>query len=131
MSSCSATAAAGRHSSRPLKKNNVPVVVIDEDAVVIRRLAARKIHCVQGDAADLETLRKANVQNARAILVLLRQSRDAQFIMQHLSSLKAKVFVRTMEPNDAISVEAHGGIPIRAETAAAVQFNFLSLKQWP
>ncbi len=107
------------------------MVVIDEDAVVIRRLAAKGIHCVQGDAADLETLRKANVQNARAILVLLRQSRDAQFIMQHLSSLKAKVFVRTMEPNDAISVEAHGGIPIRAETAAAVQFNFLSLKQWP
>jgi CPA2 family monovalent cation:H+ antiporter-2 len=105
-----------------LDRDQVPVVVIDEDAVVIRKLAARGIHCIQGDAADLKTLQKANASRARAVLVLLRQGRDARFVMQHLCGQDTRVFVRTMEPDEAVSVEACGGIPIRAEKEAAAQF---------
>jgi len=105
-----------------LQKNKVPVVVIDEDAVLIRKLAARGIPSVQGDGADAATLRRANVRQARAVLVSLRHSGDSHFVMEYLSGYEVPVFVRTMEPAEAEDIKALGGTPIRADEAAAEQF---------
>ncbi|MFO7724519.1 MAG: cation:proton antiporter [Oceanipulchritudo sp.] len=114
----------GRSGARileSLEREKVPAVVVDEDAVVIRKLASRGIPCVQGDAADAATLRRANAQKARAVLVLLRHSRDSRFVMEHLSGHPARVFVRTMEPLEAAAIQALGGTAIRADEAAADQ----------
>ncbi|HKJ90587.1 MAG TPA: NAD-binding protein, partial [Oceanipulchritudo sp.] len=77
---------------------------------------------VQGDGADAATLKRANVEKARAVLVLLRHNRDSRFVMEYLSGRKVRVFVRTMEPREAWEIEVLGGTPIRADEAAADQF---------
>lgn len=120
----------GAHLLEGLEAESVPVVVIDEDAAVIRKLADRGISCVQGDGSDRETLERANARNAKVVLVSLRRSGDARYAIDWLGTGGPKVLVRTMEPEDAEAIEAAGGIPVRADKVAAEQLmNWLALNR--
>lgn len=123
----------GRSGSRlleALEAEQVPVVVVDEDAAVIRKLADRGVSCVQGDGADSKTLERANARNARVVLVSLRRSGDARYAIDWLGKGGPTVLVRTLEQADARAIEAAGGIAVRADEAAVDRLmEWLSLNQ--
>ena len=51
---------AGPSTITALKDHHIPVVVIDDDAAVVRKLLSRGIHCIQGDGSNAKLLAQAN-----------------------------------------------------------------------
>ncbi len=109
---------AGPRTTAYLRKLGCDVVVIDDDAGVIRKLIERGISCIQGDGSDPRILERANARQARVVLCSMRRTRDAQVALEHLRGSPAKVFVRTFEPEELEQVQAAGGIPVRIAHAS-------------
>lgn len=105
-----------------LQEHQIPVVVVDDDAAVIRRLIDQEIPCFQGDGSDLRVLERAHARKARLVLCSMRRTRDAQVALDFLKDSPVKVMVRTFEAEETQMVEKAGGIAIRAAEAAAQKF---------
>ena len=56
---------AGPRTVNALKERGISMVVVDEDAGVIRQLIAQSIPCVHGDGSDVHTLKRAHCSEAR------------------------------------------------------------------
>lgn len=102
-----------------LKSAKVSVVVVDEDAAVIRDVIAREVPCIQGDGSSESTLIQANARHAKAVLCSMRRQTDALFAIKWLRGHAPLVMVRTFDEDQARLVENAGGISIRAEEASA------------
>ncbi|MGJ8637898.1 MAG: cation:proton antiporter domain-containing protein [Opitutaceae bacterium] len=113
---------AGARTIQVLKEHNISVVVVDDDAAVIRKLIQQGIPCVQADGSDSHTLKMTHAKQARVVFCSMRRTRDAQIALDFLRDENAKVLVRTFEPEEAKLVEAAGGYPIRSADASAQTF---------
>ncbi|MEM8867484.1 MAG: cation:proton antiporter [Verrucomicrobiota bacterium] len=110
---------AGARSIRTLQQHGIEVVVIDDDAAVIRKLIEQKIPCLQGDGSDKEVLKRANCRRARVVLSSMRRSRDVILAINYLKDFPAKVVVNTFEHRETEQVRAMGGYPVETSQAAA------------
>lgn len=103
-------------------EQEIKVVVVDDDAAVIRQLIEKGIPCIQGDGSDIRNLELAHGREARVVICSMRRTRDARLAMNYLKKSKAKVLVRAFEPEDIELVNANGGYPIRTAQASARNF---------
>ncbi|MDP4645074.1 MAG: cation:proton antiporter [Opitutales bacterium] len=113
---------AGAKTVKSLKEHNIRIVVVDDDAAVIRKLIQKGITCIQADGSDEHTLQLTNSKQARVVFCSMRRTRDAEIALQYLKGERPKVLVRTFEPHEAAMVEAAGGHPIRSADASAKNF---------
>lgn len=113
---------AGHRTLELLREHGLEVVVVDDDAAVIRELIAHNIPCIQGDGSDPRILEQANAHHARVVLCSMRRTRDAQSALQHLRHSRPKVLVRTFEQDETDLVQSLGGIPVKSAEASADSF---------
>lgn len=113
---------AGARLVQYFQAQKIPMVVVDDDAAVIRRLIARGIPCVQGDGSDVRTMERAHCRQARVVVCSMRQIRDAEEVLKHLRDEPVKVLVRTFEPEEVAQVEAAGGYAVQTVRASTKVF---------
>jgi Kef-type K+ transport system membrane component KefB len=94
-----------------------PVMVVDDDAVVIDRLREADVPCLRGDAADANVLVRAGAQRARIITSTIRRPRDNRLLLELARDVPT--LVRVFDEEDADWITAHGGTAIIASHAAA------------
>ncbi len=110
---------AGGRTVQILQKHGMDVVVVDDDAGVIRKLIDQSIPCVQGDGSDEHMLERVHCRQARVVLSSMRRSQDALAAIEYLKDTPAQIFVRTFEPAETEKVKAAGGVPVETVSAAA------------
>lgn len=110
---------AGSRNLQTMQQNGIEVVVIDDDAGVIRKLIDEGIPCIQGDASDVDVLKRASCHRARIVLCSMRRSRDVEEVIRFLKNAPVKVVVNTFETAETERVKAIGGYPIETSRAAA------------
>jgi CPA2 family monovalent cation:H+ antiporter-2 len=113
---------AGAKTLQLLHEHGLQVIVIDDDAAVIRKLIAIDVPCIQGDGSDQRTLDRANCKQARVVLCSMRRTRDAQIALDHLKDSPVKVMVRTFEHDETDMVLEAGGIPVQTAPISAKTF---------
>ncbi|MFP4069219.1 MAG: cation:proton antiporter [Verrucomicrobiota bacterium] len=113
---------AGARTVHALQGRGIPLIVVDEDAGVIRHLIARGIPCIQGDGSDLHTLERAHCRQAKVVFCSMRRTRDAQVALDYLKDAPTRVLVRVFEPAEAEMVLAAGGQPVQTAQASAKRF---------
>ena len=113
---------AGPRTMHALKERGIEMVVVDEDAGVIRQLIAQGIPCVQGDGSDEQTLARAHCREAKVVFCSMRRTRDAQVALEYLRDSPVEVIVRVFETFEEETVRAAGGHPVQTAYAAAAQF---------
>ncbi|MFO8027705.1 MAG: cation:proton antiporter [Opitutales bacterium] len=113
---------AGARLVKYFQANKIPMVVVDDDAAVIRKLIGRGIPCIQGDGSDIRTLKRAHCRNARVVVCSMRRLRDAEAALEYLNGTQAKVLVRTFEPEEVEFVEAAGGYAVQTVRASTKIF---------
>ena len=113
---------AGPRTVTALKERGISMVVVDEDAGVIRQLIAQGIPCVQGNGSDLRTLERAHCREAKVVFCSMRRTRDAQLALNYLKDSPVEVIVRVFETFEEDMVRATGGQPVQTAFAAAAQF---------
>jgi CPA2 family monovalent cation:H+ antiporter-2 len=113
---------AGARLTQYFKAQNLPMVVVDDDAAVIRKLIAKGIPCIQGDGSDPRTMERAHCRQARVVVCSMRRILDAEEVLNYMKDAPAKVLVRTFEPEEAALVERFGGYPVRTAQAATKTF---------
>lgn len=64
-----------------LEEDRIPFVVIDENALTINHLLARKIMCVHGDASDENVLLNSNINSARILIANQNDEKNASIIL--------------------------------------------------
>jgi CPA2 family monovalent cation:H+ antiporter-2 len=113
---------AGPRTVRSLKERGIEMVVVDEDAGVIRHLTAQGIPCVHGDGSDVRTLERAHCREAMVVFCSMRRTRDARVALDYLKDTPVHVLVRVFESFEEGIVRAAGGHPVQTAYAAAAQF---------
>lgn len=113
---------SGRRLLKLFQEQAIPVVVIDDDAAVIRMLIEEEVPCIQGDGSDPRMLERAYAPQARLVICSMRRTRDALTALEYLKESSAKVMVRTFEEADRKMVERMGALVIPSAEAAADQF---------
>ena len=113
---------AGPRTVRSLKERGIDMVVVDEDAGVIRHLIAQGIPCVQGDGSDLHTLERAHCREAKVVFCSMRRTRDAELALKYLKDAPVHVIVRVFENFEEQAVRRAGGQPVQTAYAAAAHF---------
>lgn len=113
---------AGPRTVRSLKERGIDMVVVDEDAGVIRQLIAEGIPCVQGNGSDLRTLERAHCREAKVVFCSMRRTRDAKLALDYLKDEPVHVIVRVFEKFEEQAVRRSGGQPVQTAYAAAGQF---------
>ena len=115
----------GRSGARLMQyfiEHDIKMVVVDDDAAVIRKLIAKGIPCIQGDGADVRSLELAHCRQARVVICAMRRTRDARPVLDFLKDSPTKVLVRTFEPEDIKLVEDAGGYPVQTVRASTKTF---------
>jgi CPA2 family monovalent cation:H+ antiporter-2 len=110
---------AGRQTLQAFEEHNIPTIVVDDDAAVIRKLIARDVRCIQGDGSDPRILAQANCREAKVMICSMRRTRDTKTALDFLKDTPTKVFIRTFEPEETEFVHDSGGIPIETARASA------------
>ncbi len=113
---------SGRRLMKLFQEQGVPVVVIDDDAAVIRRLIEEAVPCIQGDGSDPRMLERAYAPKARLVICSMRRPRDALTAIEYLKGTSAKVMVRVFDEEDRKMIEPLGALVIPSAEAAADQF---------
>jgi CPA2 family monovalent cation:H+ antiporter-2 len=115
---------AGPPTLRALIERGMEMVVVDEDASVIRQLIAKDIPCVQGDGSDIRTLERAHCRQAKVVFCSMRRTGDARLALEYLKGCPTRVVVRVFEPSEEKIVRDAGGEPLQTAYASAAQFLF-------
>lgn len=113
---------AGARLAQYFQEHGIKMVVVDDDAAVIRKLIAKGIPCIQGDGSDVRALELAHCRQARVVICSMRRTRDARQALDFLKDASAKVLVRTFEPEDIELVESAGGYPVQTVRASTKTF---------
>ncbi|MCC5833490.1 MAG: cation:proton antiporter [Opitutales bacterium] len=100
---------AGDYMALPVRDAGCPVVVVDDDPVIVRRLKGMDIHAVAAEASDEKTLKRVHADKARLVIVALRRFSDAAKILKFLKPYKVKVWVRVFDESQAAEIERSGG----------------------
>ena len=113
---------AGPKTLKLLQENGLDVIVIDEDASVIRKLIEKNIPCIQGSISNKRLLQQANCTHARVVICSMRQAHDAQIALEYLKNSRVKVVVNTFELPETERVKRLGGYPVQTALASAGKF---------
>ncbi|RJP26173.1 MAG: potassium channel protein [Candidatus Abyssobacteria bacterium SURF_5] len=76
-----------------LLKRKLPFIVIDADAAVVQSALERGILAIQGNAGDEETLRRANIEQARGLVAVAASDAENLFITITAKSLNSKLLI--------------------------------------
>ena len=113
---------AGPPTLHILHEHGLDVVVIDEDAAVIRRLIAQGVPCIQGSISNRRLLQQTNCKQARVVICSMRQAHDAHIALDYLKDHPVKVIVNTFEHSETEYVRRAGGYPVQTALASAHKF---------
>ena len=96
------------------------VIVVDDDASVVRQLGDRGIEAVRGEGGDLDLLKTVGAHRARVLISTMRRIQDSERIIRHAAG--RRVIVRVFSPEDATRIEAAGGVPVLYSAVGAEDF---------
>ena len=113
---------AGAKTLQMLKEKKIGIIVIEEDAAVIRQLIAKGITCIQGSSSNKALLKRANCEQARLVICSMKHSEDAYLVIDYLKGTPVKVIVNTFEHSEAESIRQAGGYPVQTASASAQRF---------
>ena len=113
---------AGAKTLQILKEKKIGIIVIEEDAAVIRKLIAKGITCIQGSSSNKALLKRANCKQARMVICAMKHSEDAYLVLDYLKGTPVKVIVNTFEHSEADNIRQAGGHPIRTALPSAHRF---------
>lgn len=111
---------AGMWVLRPLQAAGVPLLVVDDDPVVIAELDKKGIPCLRADGSDEHTLERIGARRARLIIASMRRVADAGKVLAHACGVP--VLARVFEDHEAEAIRRLGGIPVSNSEAAVEQF---------
>jgi len=90
--------------------------VVDDDPVVVDRVRDAGFSVVKGDVTDVEVLRNAGADRARAVVSTLRNREDCSVLLALASDVP--VIARAFDHEDAEWFEERGGIGVSYSDAA-------------
>jgi len=104
----------GSSLGKALEAFNLPYVVIDRDPDIIRRLQARHIACLYGDASHRELLMKAGATDASLIIVALPEIEPAALAVRRIRAVneKAPILARAHGAAEAERLGAVGATEV-------------------
>ncbi len=112
----------GNRLLKPLRDGGNQVVVVDEDAAVIRRLRREGVSCVRGEVSDRRVLERAGIDRAKAVLLSIRRVADAESLLRRIGPMEIPVFVRVFSEEEAARMRKLGALPIILSQAGADAF---------
>lgn len=83
----------GQEACQQLKQQNCKLVVIDNGEQRIDQIRSLGYLCVQGDASDDETLMRAGILRARALLTAVQSDAGNVYIVLSARALNPKLFI--------------------------------------
>ena len=102
----------GQQASQTLKAHNVPFVVVEKDEERMERISSDHptLIFLMGDATEDETLKRAGVENAKALITTLPEDADNVFIVLSARSLSNKIQIisRASDHNSIIKLKKAG-----------------------
>src|SRR5690606_10873734 len=111
---------SGRRLLKRLEGSKRPILIIDDDPVVVNQLRAEGYEAIRGHGADYTVLADAGADQAHVVISMMRRLKD------HLALLKVArkghVICRVFEEEEANRVRSRGGIPVLYSHAAADEF---------
>lgn len=113
---------AGAKTLQILKEKRIGIIVIEEDAAVIRKLIAKGITCIQGSSSNKTLLKRANCKRARVVICAMKHSDEAYLVLDYLKKTSVKVIVNTFEQSETKSIHDAGGYPVQTAMASAQRF---------
>jgi voltage-gated potassium channel len=83
----------GQQASQTLKAHNVPFVIIEKDEERMERISAEypTLIFLLGDATEDEVLKKAGIENAKALITALPDDADNVFIVLSARSMNSRI----------------------------------------
>ncbi len=104
----------GKTLARGARKAGIPYIVIDNNAVLVKKLKQAKIPVVFGDAGNEEVLHHAEIQHARVVMVGLHHLFDTKRVvfLAHRMNPKAVIIARVHGLKDVASLKKIGATSI-------------------
>jgi len=84
-----------------LLKMGRPFVAVDHDPVLIRKMKARNINCVYGNADNEELVKRLGIRKARSVVITIPNDEVAAFVIGKAKKLNKGVKVLTIAQNDS------------------------------
>ena len=112
---------AGARLMQYFLEHNIKMVVVDDDAAVIRQLIRKGIPCIQGDGSDIRSLELAHGRQARVVICSMRRTRDAKEALNTRKTHPLRSWFVLSNPKIEL-IEAGGGYPVRTAQASAKNF---------
>ena len=100
----------GQEIINVLRKTGRDFLVIDYNPNIIRNLINCKIHCIYGDAEDMETLEKARLKNCSVLISTIPDEQDNKLLIEKIreANPKATVFVSAKSIDQALTLYDKG-----------------------
>lgn len=92
------------------RREEIPFVVIDKDEKAIERACSRGCLCIEGDATDYNTLKKAGISKAKGAIVATGEDATNVFIIVTVRKLAPELFIisRASSEDSVSKLEAVG-----------------------
>ena len=86
-----------------LEDMDIPVVVVDFDPKVVKKLDEKKIHRLFGDIADLDIQERAKLDEARMVISTISDIEDNLLLLKEIrhENRKAKIVLMALDTRDA------------------------------
>jgi voltage-gated potassium channel len=97
----------GRQIARDFQEAGAPFVVIDMSQASLDRAAEDGCLVLRGDAAEDDTLRRAGIDRARALVTCVNSDADNIFVTLSARALSAGLFIVARSNNDDASPKLH------------------------
>ena len=111
---------SGDWAIKPILDAGIPLVVVDNDAVVVKQLLDRGLDAIRGDGSTDKILAKAGAQRARFILSAMPDRDDILEVIERTPGVP--MIARVFEQFDADAISRAGGTPILNSLATAETF---------
>lgn len=116
---------AGDDVATPIHESGTNVVVVDDDAAVVRRLNRLGMYAIRGEASSPSVLRKVCAVKAQLVIIAVRRISDAEKILNALHDCQGEIWVRVFDASQAKIAERHGATAIVGANQAVEKF-----QQW-
>jgi len=106
---------------RLFRQAGVPVVVVDEDPAVIRKLAEEGVSFVEGYGGSPEVFERANLREANIVLAGLSRSQGLRELLDQTQRSECLVLIRTFDPGERSLVGQYDGATVVDTVDATVE----------
>ncbi|TNE53512.1 MAG: potassium channel protein [Bacteroidetes bacterium] len=86
----------GKQVAEDLLSQNIPVTIIEQDVELIERvgsIASKNIVLLEGDAGEDETIERAKIGDARALITCLPKDSDNLYVVLTAKELRKDIFI--------------------------------------